>query len=91
MKHEFTNPITGKPMKSILPDEVLSQISDLIETDLKAKDIYYEREGNIFRVPEYALDILFEAQWKANCKLVDQGVITMQMLQKDAEENGALS
>lgn len=90
--YEFINPVSGKPMKSILPNDILMKIADLIEIELKQREVYYERKPGttVFRLTDHGMAFFHAAQRNANRKLVDDGVITMEMLIKDAEANGVL-
>lgn len=77
----------GEELKSILPNEVMEKIMEYIEQELRQKNIYYERNGSVFRVPNKNMEDLHQAQLNANVRLISEGVLTLEMLKEDFEAN----
>jgi hypothetical protein len=76
-----------KKPKTILSSSIMNQISDLVEQELKEKNIFYKRNGTIFNVREKNMGDLFKAQENANLKLLLNGVLTLEMLMHDFTAN----
>ena len=74
-----------KEIKTILSDEIMNLISDMMEKELSDKGVFYIREGTKFTVRE--TDKLIEAQLNATRELISRGVITEGMLLADLEAN----
>jgi hypothetical protein len=70
-------------MKTTFPDDVMNRISDLVEKELIQKDIFYIREGTVFRVPHPYMGVLLDAQANANLKLIDEGIVTKEMISRE--------
>ena len=65
-----------KSKKTISFDKMMKKVSDLVEEDLKLKNIYYERDGTIFNVEPNNISELLKSQYKANGILFDSGYFT---------------
>jgi len=77
----------GKELKTNMSEDIMNRVSELIESDLKSKNIFYLREGTVFRVKQKDIENLLNAQIKANKKLIAGGVITLDMIEKDIDAN----
>lgn len=77
----------GETVKTILPKNIMDQITNLIEKELKDKNIFYTKNGTVFQVKGKDMDSLFKAQENANLKLMSEGVITIDMLMDDLISN----
>ena len=71
-----------KSKKTISFDKMMKKVSDLVEEDLKLKNIYYERDGTIFNVEPNNISELLKSQYKANSILFDSGYFTKDMIIK---------
>lgn len=74
-------------MKTTLSNEIMNQIADLVENELRSKRLFYNRYGTNFRVPGDNIPDLLEAQENATKKLVNDGIITKEMIEKDINAN----
>jgi hypothetical protein len=77
----------GEETKTILSNDIMNQMSNLVEQELVSKNVFYRREGTNFQVRESDISILLEAQFNANKKLISEGVITTEMLLNDYKAN----
>lgn len=77
----------GEDFKTSLPDEYMNKVYDLMEQELKDKEIFYLRDGTKFNVKAQDVDAFLQAQVNANNKLVSDGVITREQLIKDILKN----
>ena len=80
----------GKELRTTLPDHIMEQIYLEAEKYFEERDIYFERKGSVFRVPEEHLEELWKAQLHANRVLLKKGVLTQKMLDDDAKANGLI-
>jgi hypothetical protein len=77
----------GEEFKTSLPDEYMNKVYDLMEQELKDKEIFYIRNDSKFNVKMEDVDILLQAQVNANNKLISEGVITREEIIKDIIKN----
>lgn len=68
-----------------MPTEVMNKISDLVEEELTNKGIPYMVEGTKFILPMDLIPYQLEAQRNATIKLINDGVITPEMIKKEIE------
>lgn len=69
-----------KNKKAMSFDKMMKKVSDLVENDLKEKNIYYERNDTIFNVEPHNIPELLKSQLKANHTLFTNGEFTKDML-----------
>ena len=77
----------GQEAMTTMSSEVINQLGEFIEAELIADDIDYERNGTEFKVKDYDMPSLYNAQSEANMKLIKMGVITLDMIMNDIEAN----
>lgn len=73
----------GKEQRSILPTDVMNKIIDYTEEELIKTGIVYFRNGSHFSVEEENINIMRESQFIANKRLMEEGVLTIDMLYQD--------
>jgi len=72
-----------KTIKTTLSSDIMDQIADLVESELKSKNVHFVREGTVFRVSQGDYNHLLLSQEVATVKLIKKGVITLDMIEKD--------
>jgi len=77
----------GEDFNTSLPDEYMNKVYNLVEEELKTKEIFYQRNGSKFIVKMEDMDTLLKAQVNANNKLISDGVITREEIIKDILKN----
>ncbi len=77
----------GKTFKTTMSDDIINQVSDIVEQKLKAKGIFYIRNSEKFRVQQNDVNNLLRAQMEANEFLMKSGVITLEMIAKEIDKN----
>lgn len=77
----------GKETKTTMSDDIMNQLSNMVEAELIRSKIYYLREGTNFKVRNSDLNSLLYAQFEASAKLLKDGVITVEMLENDVKSN----
>jgi hypothetical protein len=69
-----------------MSDEIMSQVVARIEKLLTERDIYFEIHGDTkFAVKQSNLKDLYQAQMDANAELIEEGVITKEMVAAEME------
>jgi Holliday junction resolvase RusA-like endonuclease len=76
-----------KNLKTTIPIDIMNQIADLTEKELKEKGIFYLRNETQFSVYKPDIDNLLKAQEKANLILLSKGILTTEMLLNDVKNN----
>jgi hypothetical protein len=77
----------GKDLKTTISEDIMNQVANLTEEELKSKGVFYIRDGSKFQVKQDDVKTLLEAQVNANTKLVSEGIITIDMLLNDIKAN----
>jgi hypothetical protein len=77
----------GKDAKTILSDDIMSQMLNLVEEELTNKNVFFKKDGTNFLVRESDVSVLLNAQLNANKKLISDGIITPEMLLNDYKAN----
>lgn len=77
----------GKRLKTTMSNDIMNQVAEITELQLKNKNIFYLREGTVFRVKQSDMNNLLNAQMRATKKLIKDGVITLDMIKKDMKYN----
>jgi hypothetical protein len=77
-------------MKTTFTDKVMRKIANLTEKGLVEKGIFHKRVGTIFSVMPQDLDKLSNAQLNANRQLIEDGVITQKMMERELKANFGL-
>ena len=77
----------GKELKTTISDDIMNQVVNLTEEELKSKGVFYIRDGSKFQVKHDDVKTLLDAQLNANAKLVSEGIITIDMLLNDIKAN----
>ena len=77
----------GKELKTTMSDDIMNQVANLTETELKRKGIFYLKDGTKFNVKQSDVKNLLDAQMNANMMLIEKGVVTFDMIVKDFEAN----
>lgn len=86
MRLKFLNQ-KGQKCKTLMPDEVMNRMGDIIEANLKKQSVYYIREGSKFNVGQKDVSVLLENQMSATLQLISEGVISMDMVFNDLKAN----
>ena len=77
----------GKELKTTISEDIMNQVANITEEELKTKGVFYIRDGSNFQVKQDDVKTLLAAQVNANTKLVSDGVITIDMLLNDVKAN----
>ena len=77
----------GKRLKTTMSNDIMNQVAEITELQLKNRNIFYLREGTVFRVKQSDMNNLLNAQMRATKKLIKDGVITLDMIKKDMKYN----
>lgn len=77
----------GKECKTLMSDEVMNRIGDIVEAGLKKQSVKYTRDGTKFNVRPKDISVLLENQMSASMQLISEGVITMDMVFNDLKAN----
>ena len=77
----------GRKFKTNMSNDIMNQMAEIIELELKNKGIFYLREGTKFQVEQNNVSILLNIQIEANKKLAEEGVITLDMIKNDIKSN----
>ena len=77
----------GKELKTTMSNDIMNQIAEITELELKSKGIFYLRNGTKFSVKQDDINNLLNAQMKANEKMIKDGVITLDMIENDIKAN----
>tara|TARA_S200002703_G_scaffold153696_1_gene155521 strand:- start:519 stop:785 length:267 start_codon:yes stop_codon:yes gene_type:complete len=80
----------NQELKTILSDEIMTQVGDIVESKLKEKGIYYTRDGSKFDVKDEDILTVINTQTEATMELVDKGVITYDMIIEDLKANNLI-
>lgn len=83
---EFRNK-KGELLKTNLPEDIMNQIAEMIELELKRDGVFYFRNGTKFNVKPNDVNKLLDAQMGASKKLFQDGVITLEMIRNDINTN----
>jgi|688.fasta_scaffold1829107_1 hypothetical protein len=70
-------------MKTTLPDNVMTQISDITENKLKKNNIPFTRNDTVFDLKKEHQMKLMQFQSEATLELVESGVITPEMIEAE--------
>ena len=73
----------GTKMKTLYPKEVLKEMADSMEKELKLKNLKYRREGTYFSDYEDNLTDYYFVQEKVHRNFMDSGKVTEKMLLED--------
>jgi len=77
----------GKEFKTTMSNDIMNQVAEIIELELKRKGVFYLRYGTKFSVKQDDVNNLLNAQMEANIKLIKDGVITLDMIENDIKSN----
>jgi hypothetical protein len=77
----------GKEIRTTLPEDIMKQVANLTEVELKRKGIFYTRNGTEFDLFGKDVKHLFDAQAEATKLLIERGVITIEMILSDLQSN----
>ncbi len=72
-----------KEPKTTMSTNIMKQVCDIAETELKKKGIFYTRTNTKFKVKQENIKDLWDAQMKANSILIKEGVITLDMIENE--------
>lgn len=77
----------GKELKTTMSNDIMNQVAEITELELKSKGIFYLRNGTKFSVKQDDVNNLLNAQMEANKKLIKDCVITSDMIKNDIKSN----
>lgn len=79
----------GKVLKTIFSHNIMIQIADIMEDELKKNNIDCSRNGTSFSVNVNDFGYVVQAQLMATQKLYEKGIITREMIGADIDANFA--
>jgi len=77
----------GREFKTTMSNDIMNQMAEIVELELKNKGIFYLREGTKFQVEQNNVSSLLNIQIEANKKLIKDGTITLGMVENDIKSN----
>jgi hypothetical protein len=77
----------GKELKTTISNDIMNNVADITELELKSKGVFYLRDDTRFSVKQDDVNNLLNAQMEASKKLIKDGVITLDMIKNDIYSN----
>ena len=77
----------GKELKTTISNDIMNNVADITELELKSKGVFYVRDDTRFSVKQDDVNNLLNAQMEASKKLIKDGVITLDMIKNDIYSN----
>jgi hypothetical protein len=77
----------GKELKTTISNDIMNNVADITELELKRKGVFYLRDDTRFSVKQDDVNNLLNAQMEASKKLIKDGVITLDMIKNDIYSN----